>query len=72
MKYLVLLLIVMGGIWWIRQQRPSHVQRAQATTPEPMVACAHCGAHTPQKDTVVGRLGAYCSPAHRQAHEGQT
>ena len=71
MKYLVLLLVVMGGIWWIRQQRPSHVQRAQPVAPEPMQACTHCGTHVPEKDTVKGRLGPYCSHAHQQAHEGQ-
>ena len=71
MKYLVLLLIVMGGIWWIRQQRASQVQRAQPPTPEPMVACAHCGTHAPKKDMLVGRLGLYCSQPHLQAHEGQ-
>ena len=72
MKYLVLLLIVMGGIWWIRQQRSSQIQRAQPQTPEPMVACTHCGTHAPKNDMVAGRLGLYCSSAHLQAHEGQT
>ena len=72
MKYLVLLLIVMGGIWWIRQQRPQQVQPPKASQPEPMVACTHCGTHAPEKDMVTGRLGKYCSLAHQRAHEGQS
>ena len=71
MKYLLVLLIVMGGIWWIRQQRSDQVQRSQAHLPEPMVACIHCGTHVPQKEMVKGHLGLYCSSTHLQAHEGR-
>lgn len=71
MKYLVLLLIVMGGIWWIRQQR-IHQSSAQheETRPQVMVRCTHCGTHVPESESINSSQGIYCSTAHRDAHEG--
>ena len=74
MKYLVLLLIVFGGIWWIRQQR----QPNQSNTPKShpiseavkMLPCTHCGTHVPENDAIRGKQGLYCSEPHRQSHEG--
>ena len=73
MKYLVIVLIVLGGIWWIRQQRkPS--KPSQPASPPPgaqtMLPCAHCGTHVPESDALQGKNGLYCSEAHRNAHEG--
>jgi uncharacterized protein len=70
MKYLVLLLIVVGGIWWIRQQRRPHTHAQKPSHPQVMVPCAHCGTHVPDNDAVHGSRGTYCSAAHRDAHEG--
>lgn len=71
MKYLVLLLIVIAGIWWIRQQRQPHrTASRKSNDPQTMVACTHCGVHVPEADVVHGQQGAYCSEAHRQRHEG--
>ncbi len=82
MKYLVLLLVVVGGIWWIRQQRPASMQANNAETnakpngpatalpPQTMLPCQHCATHVPESDAVRGRLGPYCSSAHRQLAEG--
>ncbi len=70
MKYLVLLLIVVGGIWWIRQQRrPKQPDNPQKSGPHVMVPCAHCGTHVPEADAIHGTQGVYCSSAHRTAHE---
>lgn len=69
MKYLVLLLIVVGGIWWIRQQCRPHQAPPQAG-PQVMVPCAHCGTHVPQSDAIHGARGMYCSATHRDSHEG--
>lgn len=71
MKYLVLLLMVLAGIWWIRQQRPDRSGKSadQRPGPEVMVACAHCGVHLPEHEALQGRLGVYCSEAHRQRLE---
>jgi uncharacterized protein len=72
MKYLVLLLIVLAGIWWIRQQRKPHDRTPSATHtgPQTMVPCAHCGTHVPEGDAIQGRGGVYCSEQHRQRQEG--
>ncbi len=72
MKYLVLLLIVLGGIWWIRQQRKPHpnAQKESVTQAQVMVPCSECGTHVPANDAVRGAQGMYCSKAHRDSHEG--
>ena len=71
MKYLLLVLIVLAGVWWIRQQRQPHrPSSGKPSGPQTMVACTHCGVHVPEADLVTGQHGAYCSEAHRQRHEG--
>ncbi len=76
MKYLVLLLIVLAGIWWIRQQRkPDHRTKGDSqhntpNGPQTMVPCANCGTHVPEGDAIQGRHGVYCSEPHRQHQEG--
>jgi len=70
MKYLVLLLIVLAGIWWIRQQRKPDRPSSQKSGPQVMVPCAHCGTHVPEDDAIRGSRGLYCSAAHRDSHEG--
>ena len=70
MKYLVLLLVVVGGIWWIRQQRRPQAPSHKASGPQVMVPCAHCSTHVPENDAVRGAHGTYCSATHRDAHEG--
>lgn len=82
MKYLVWLLIVLAGLWWLRQQRtrqnpPSSSDANPKTQPDrpsaqptAMLACSHCGVLCPDNDMVRGQQGHYCSDAHRQQHEG--
>jgi len=70
MKYLILLLIVVAGIWWIRQQRKPDQPSTKKSGPQVMVPCAHCGTHVPENDAVQGSRGMYCSAAHRDRHEG--
>jgi uncharacterized protein len=70
MKYLVLLLIVLGGIWWIRQQRKPNQPASKKSGTQVMVPCAHCGTHVPEDDAMPGTRGLYCSAAHRDIHEG--
>jgi len=71
MKYLILLVMVLAGIWWIRKQRPHHksAQQSKPSGPQAMVTCAHCGAHVPSDDAVAGQQAVYCSEAHRQLRE---
>ena len=70
MKYLVLLLIVLAVIWWIRQQRKPNKPTPPPSGAQTMLPCTHCGVLCPENDTVAGKLGRYCSDAHRQSHEG--
>ena len=71
MKYLVLLLIVVVGVWWIRQQRHSQqsADKQSGTQTQVMVACSACGTHVPANDAVRGAQGVYCCKAHRDNHE---
>lgn len=79
MKFLILLLAILAGVWIWRSGRDKRL--ADRTPPpvdpstkntgtQPMVACRHCGVHLPGADAIAGRLGSYCSTAHRQQAEG--
>ena len=79
MKWLLVLLVVLGGIWWLRQtgrggrfptssrQRPAS---SNGVSPRAMTQCLQCGLHLPLEDAVRGSRGDYCSTGHRQQHEG--
>jgi uncharacterized protein len=78
LKYLVLLLIVLLGLWWIRQQR-SGTNAPFKNKPQgahTMLPCAQCGVHIPESEAVLGKSSpsgaptVYCSPQHRRLHEG--
>lgn len=75
MKWLLVLLVVLGGLWWLRQSRrpgkPGGTRRESSDTPLPqaMTRCAHCGVHLPRQDAIAGSQGDYCSTAHRQQRE---
>jgi len=74
MKYLLVLLVVVIGLWALfgrgrRQAEPPPAPRPQSpAVPATMLACAHCGVHLPRDDAVVDTAGlAYCGDAHRLA-----
>ncbi|MSQ56332.1 MAG: hypothetical protein EXR35_02120 [Limnohabitans sp.] len=71
MKYLFLLVIVLGVVWFIR--RPSASKQAQQQNKTDgsieMIQCAICRVHLPANDAITGIKGNYCSQAHRQQHE---
>ena len=81
MKFLLVLLVVLVGVWLWRRNRladqahetpppdvaPSPAARA---APAAMVACARCGVHLPAAEALPGRHGSYCSADHRQRSEG--
>jgi uncharacterized protein len=71
MRYLILLGIVLGVIWWIKLNRATS-QRQQddnETQPQNMVRCAHCGLHLPENEAIHSRNAVYCSDAHRALAE---
>jgi uncharacterized protein len=75
MKYLILLGIVFGVIWWIKLSRPAKPTASSGSSdhgPQPMVRCAQCDLHLPQKEAVISGDTHYCSEAHRQLAEPQS
>lgn len=79
MKYLLVLIVVMVGVWVWRSNRAG--ERSDSRTQSPrreaapdaiavdMVGCDLCGLHCPHDDLVKGRKGVYCSNAHRNQAE---
>lgn len=77
MKYLLLIGIVLGVLWLLRQQRGQTGQArrppspaAPPASPTEIVACLHCSVHLPRAEAVAGERGHYCSASHRQEAEG--
>lgn len=69
MKFLILLVVVVGLLWWLLA-RPRKVSLRSSKPAAPavtFVACAHCGLHLPSSDAVMDGARAYCSEAHRLA-----
>lgn len=74
MKNLLVLLVILGVVWYGRSKtrRPP-----VARPPEPppakgsitMAACAHCGVHVPAADLVMGQHAEYCSAEHLRLAE---
>lgn len=69
----ILLLLVLAWIVW-RLFRRAVLRGKSAERPAIsetwVVACAHCGIHVPQGETVADAAGRrYCSEAHRQLGE---
>ncbi|NJD26379.1 MAG: hypothetical protein FIB06_13355 [Betaproteobacteria bacterium] len=75
MKYLILLAVV-AVIWWVWSKR-ARGPRAASHAPtrekevERIVACAHCGVHIPESESIGDDSGVrYCCAAHRDARGG--
>ncbi len=79
MKYAVVILVVLLGVWLWRKNRADDRQASDRSpkrrsaeptgAPQIMVSCAVCGVHLPQVDAVQGQSKHYCSLAHRQQRE---
>lgn len=69
MKYLLLLALI-GVIWWRwkkRHERPTRFERTADPKPENMVVCCHCGVHLPESDALNDGGQIFCGQAHLQA-----
>lgn len=75
MKFLLLLIAVFVLLWllrgsWRRARRPPPASApGDASAPQAMLRCAHCGLHLPRDETLPGRGGVFCGESHRQAFE---
>ncbi len=73
MKYLIVLLVVVVGLWLLvgRNRKvggaaaPGRKPAAKPLGADPMVACLQCGMHVPQKEAVFDAAGRpYCGEPH--------
>jgi uncharacterized protein len=69
MKYLLLLLVLLAGVWLWRSRRVQDRPPPPAAPPPParpdlMVTCRHCGVHLPASDAISDARGHYCSIEH--------
>jgi uncharacterized protein len=85
MKYILVLLVILFAVWlWQHNRRNEQRDEAAsrrppvspppppvARTPQPMVACAHCGLHLPADEAVTSAPAGlhYCSESHRRLGE---
>jgi hypothetical protein len=73
MKYLLVLVVVIGGLWLLLRKRggdrpPVPPAPAAKGLPTEMVACAHCDLRLPRAEAVFDGEGRpYCDVAHRFA-----
>ncbi len=73
MKYLLVLLVVVVGLWLMlrpRRSRPAPPARPAPppAAPADMVACARCDLRLPRGDALFDAEGRpYCDDAHRRA-----
>jgi uncharacterized protein len=68
MKFLLVLVVVLAGVWLWRSNRQSDQKLKQppkaAPQPLEMVRCALCSVHVPAAEAVPGKKGIYCSADH--------
>ena len=74
MKNLVILLVILGVIWYWRSQKAKRPPTAPPDAPRKadsvaMGACAYCKLHVPDSELVQGQRGAYCSAEHLRLAE---
>lgn len=77
MKFLLVLLAVVFGVWLWRKSRiedkaaprPPAPPAQAPDTPQEMQRCAWCQVHLPRSDMVNGQDALYCCDEHRQRAE---
>ena len=79
MKFLLLIAVIGIALWLFKTRSrssgasgspaaPAKPEAKKPGTPTAMLACAHCGVHLPQTDTVADAAGRpFCTEAHRLA-----
>ena len=78
MKFVLVLLAVIVGIWLFKSSRRASSDSDSARTRKPkqpdplaleMVQCRYCDVHLPRPDAIEGKKGVYCSVNHQQQAE---
>ncbi|HEY1103145.1 MAG TPA: PP0621 family protein [Burkholderiaceae bacterium] len=76
MKYLIVLVVVVLGVWLWRSNRRADADERSPPAPPPkppplleIVACPVCGVHLPARDAVSGSRALYCSIDHQRQAE---
>ena len=78
MKFVLLVVAVVVLLWLVRgalrrrmppPKAPPPKTPTDASSPAPIVSCAHCGLHLPRDEALPGRGGVFCDDAHRKAFE---
>ena len=73
MKYLVLLIVLVVAIGLWRSRRASDAPARQPTSPpqgsspQDVLACAHCGVHIPEAEALMLGDQAYCCAEHQRS-----
>jgi len=81
-RIFLLLAIVLGILWWLRQragarqaaERPAHRRASDDDSgqdSEPMVQCAHCGVHLPRGEAIAWHGLHYCRRSHLPEMPGE-
>ncbi|MEO8543533.1 MAG: PP0621 family protein [Betaproteobacteria bacterium] len=78
MKFLLVLIVVMVGVWIWRSNRAADRAESLREDARPrrkaqgaiaMGRCDLCGVHCPSDDLLAGERGVYCSTEHRKQAE---
>ncbi len=71
MRFLLLLALLAGVLWFWRSGRAGASRGDPATPPaaQTMIVCAWCQVHVPQSEVLAGKHGKYCCAQHRQQAE---
>ena len=74
MKFVLFIVAVFVLLWLLKRsfrrgQQPPRGPRADASAPQQMLTCAHCGVHMPRDEALPGRGGVFCDEKHRAAYE---
>lgn len=74
MRFLLVFLVVLVIAWrWRAWREAAQLEKKNSNTGSSvsteMVQCRQCGLHLPANEAVAGKLGRYCSHAHRLTME---
>ncbi|WP_417660582.1 PP0621 family protein [Pseudomonas sp.] len=64
---LLFILAIVAMVYWLWRrfmQAKRTANPKQATKPEPMVRCAHCGVHLPRQHAIASEQQWFCSTEH--------